>query len=82
MPHDHRHVLATFHKAGPAEVDQAIRAAASAHREWASWASKTVVPFSSPRNCSAHHGGTLNGATMLNQSRPRIRPNRRRLRDN
>jgi hypothetical protein len=41
-----------------------------------------VVPFSSPRNCSAHHGGTLNGATMLNQSRPRIRPNRRRLRDN
>src|SRR5262245_9474235 len=37
MPHDHRHTLATWHKAGAAEVEQAIAAAASAHRDWAAW---------------------------------------------
>ena len=37
MPHDHAHVLADWHKAGPEHVEQAIAAAASARREWASW---------------------------------------------
>src|SRR5690349_3243560 len=35
-PHRHSHKLATWHKAGAKEVDQAIRAALAAHREWAS----------------------------------------------
>src|SRR5215471_15591802 len=35
MPHRHGHVLATWHKAGPNEVNLAIRAAAEAHRGWA-----------------------------------------------
>ena len=30
MPHNHGHVLATYHKAGPAEVQQAIEAAKEA----------------------------------------------------
>src|SRR5712691_4262359 len=34
MPHDHRHVLAVWHKAGAAEVAHAIDAALGAHREW------------------------------------------------
>ena len=38
MPHDHRHVLADWHAAGPEHVQQAIAAAAEARREWASWA--------------------------------------------
>src|SRR5690348_15542792 len=37
MPHDYRHVLATYHRAGRAEVEAAVRAAAEAQREWASW---------------------------------------------
>src|SRR5215216_2543973 len=37
MPHDHRHVLADWHVAEPEHLHQAIAAAASAHREWASW---------------------------------------------
>src|SRR5262245_47315319 len=37
IPHRHSHILATWHKAGPAEVAQAIQAAIHAHREWASW---------------------------------------------
>ena len=34
MPHDHRHVLAVWHKAGASEVQRAIDAAGAAHREW------------------------------------------------
>ena len=37
MPHRHKHVLATWHKAGKKEVEHAIKAAAEARREWASW---------------------------------------------
>src|SRR5688572_23240153 len=37
MPHDHGHVLATYHKAGVDEVKQAIEASAEAQREWMDW---------------------------------------------
>ena len=37
MPHDHGHVLAEYHMAGPEHVQQAIAAAAAARREWGSW---------------------------------------------
>ena len=37
MPHDHGHVLADWHKASKEQVAQAIEAAATARREWASW---------------------------------------------
>src|SRR5215471_7311058 len=37
MPHRHGHVLATWHKAGPKEIEQAVKAAGDARREWASW---------------------------------------------
>src|SRR5262245_51980359 len=37
MPHDHQHVLGTFHHATPAHVQQAIDAALAAHREWSAW---------------------------------------------
>ena len=37
MPHKHRHVLATWHKAGRKEVEMAVQAAKEAHREWSGW---------------------------------------------
>src|SRR6187549_1967252 len=37
MPHDHSHVLAEYHIAGPEHVQQAIDAAAAARREWSGW---------------------------------------------
>ena len=37
MPHDHGHVLGTYHKAGPEEIKRAIQASQDAHKEWASW---------------------------------------------
>ena len=37
MPHDHGHVLAEYHLAGPEHIQQAIAAAAAARREWSAW---------------------------------------------
>src|SRR5881394_2904083 len=38
MPHDHGHVLAEYHLAGPEHIQQAIAASNAARREWAAWA--------------------------------------------
>src|SRR6478609_10222682 len=38
MPHNHRHVLADYHKASASHVQQAINAAREARAEWANWA--------------------------------------------
>src|SRR5690606_21241134 len=45
MPHDHGHVLGTFHKAGPAEVRAAIDAAEDARAEWSAlpWEERAAV---------------------------------------
>src|SRR4029450_12849514 len=37
MPHDHQHVLAEYHLAGPEHVQQAIAASAEARRGWSAW---------------------------------------------
>src|SRR5687768_4433575 len=38
MPHDHRHVLADWHRGGTKHARMAIEAARAARREWANWA--------------------------------------------
>ncbi|HTQ78990.1 MAG TPA: aldehyde dehydrogenase family protein, partial [Thermoanaerobaculia bacterium] len=44
-PHDHRHVLATFHQAGAKEVEAAAKAAKEAWREWSEldWEDRLAV---------------------------------------
>jgi 1-pyrroline-5-carboxylate dehydrogenase len=37
MPHDHAHVLGTWHRATPKLVHHAVDAARAAHREWSAW---------------------------------------------
>ena len=45
MPHDHQHVLGRYHKAGPAEVQQAIDAAVAAQAHWQSfrWEERAAI---------------------------------------
>jgi 1-pyrroline-5-carboxylate dehydrogenase len=71
MPHAHRHVLATWHKAGAPEVEQAIRAAADAHREWSNWKfeDRAAIFLRAADLLSTSWRDILNGATMLNQSK-------------
>jgi 1-pyrroline-5-carboxylate dehydrogenase len=71
MPHDYRHVLADWHKAGPEEVEQAIAAAREAHREWSSWPweDRAAIFLTAAELLSTSWRATVNAATMLGQSK-------------
>ena len=71
MPHDHAHVLATWHRAGEGEVRRAIDAAREAQGEWASWAPKDriAVLLRAAELLTTRWRPILNAATMLGQSK-------------
>jgi 1-pyrroline-5-carboxylate dehydrogenase len=71
MPHDHQHVLAEWHGADAAHVQEAIEAAAAARREWASWAwhERAAVFLRAAELLTTTWRATLNAATMLGQSK-------------
>jgi len=70
-PHDHQHVLATYHQAGAAEVEAAAKAAKAAWREWseAVWEDRAAVLLKAADLLAGPWRDTLNGASMLNQSK-------------
>src|SRR5215510_8929398 len=71
MPHDKDHVLADVHKAGPAEVEQAVSASAEAWEDWARlpWEERAAVFLRAAELLAGPWRSTLVGATMLNQSK-------------
>jgi 1-pyrroline-5-carboxylate dehydrogenase len=71
MPHNHGHVLARYHKAGEAEVRQAVEAALEAQREWAAWPweDRLAVFLRAAELLATSWRPVLNGATMLGQSK-------------
>ncbi len=71
MPHDHRHVLATWHKAGAKEVARAIAAATAAHREWSRmpWHHRAAIFLRAADLLAGPYRMVLNAATMLGQSK-------------
>ena len=71
MPHDHGHVVARYHVAGPEEIAQAANAAADAKREWEHmpWTARAAVTLRMAELLAGKHRMTLNAATMLGQSK-------------
>jgi len=71
MPHDHAHVLATWHKATPALAAEAAASALEARREWASWSfeDRAAVFLRAAEMLTTTWRQTLNAATMLGQSK-------------
>ncbi len=71
MPHNHRHALAVWHKAGPKEVEQAIGAALEAHRTWSRmpWEHRAAVFLKAADLLAGPYRMVLNAATMLGQSK-------------
>ena len=71
MPHDHRHVLATFHKGNADTVRQAVDAAAAARPGWAamSWESRAAIFLKAAELLAGKYRPAVNAATMLNQSK-------------
>ncbi|HEV7786364.1 MAG TPA: aldehyde dehydrogenase family protein, partial [Thermoanaerobaculia bacterium] len=70
-PHDHGHVLATYHQAGAVEVERAAKAAKAAWREWSetAWEDRAAVFLKAADLLAGPWRDVLNGATMLNQSK-------------
>jgi len=71
MPHDHRHVLAVWYKAGASEVQRAIDAAGAAHREWSRlpWQERAAIFLRAADLLAGPYRMILNAATMLGQSK-------------
>ncbi len=71
MPHDHQHVLATYHQGGATEVGHAVEAAAEARREWSElpWEARAAVFLRAADLLSGPWRDTMNAATMLGQSK-------------
>jgi 1-pyrroline-5-carboxylate dehydrogenase len=71
MPHNHSHVLATWHKAGAQEVRMAIDTAMEAQRDWANWRweDRAAIFLRAAELLATRWRATLNAATMLGQSK-------------
>jgi len=71
MPHDHRHVLARYHRGSIEHVRQAVAAAQAAHPMWASmaYADRAAVFLKAAELLTTTWRDTLNAATMLGQSK-------------
>ncbi|HEY2067395.1 MAG TPA: L-glutamate gamma-semialdehyde dehydrogenase [Gemmatimonadaceae bacterium] len=71
MPHDHKHVLADWHRASPAHVQQAIAVAKQAGADWANWAweDRAAVFLRAAELLATTWRQTINAATMLGQSK-------------
>lgn len=71
MPHDHGHLLATYHMAGEQETSEAIRAAMSAKEAWMtlSWIERASIMLKAAELLSKKYRYTIVAATMLGQSK-------------
>lgn len=71
MPHDHQHVLATYHKAGEKEVQMAIDAAMKAHKDWSElpWVERASVMMRVAELFATKYRYLLNASVMLGQSK-------------
>ena len=71
MPHNHKHILATYHKAGEKEVQMAVDAAMAAHKEWSEtpWEVRASIMLRIAELLAGKYRPVLNAATMLGQSK-------------
>ncbi len=71
VPHDHKHLLGTYHKAGAKEVKAAASAARKASKKWASmpWEARAAIFLKAADLLAGRWRATLNAATMLGQSK-------------
>jgi 1-pyrroline-5-carboxylate dehydrogenase len=68
MPHDHQHVLGTYHKAGPEEVQLAIDSAVAAQAEWQQfrWEERASIFLKAADLLAVKYRAQMNACAMLN----------------
>lgn len=71
MPHNHQHVLATYHKAGASEVQMAIDAAMAARNEWSelAWVERASIMHKIAELVSTKYRYIMDAYLMLGQSK-------------
>ena len=67
MPHDHQHVLGTYHKAGPEEVQLAIDTAVAAQAEWRAfrWEERAAIFLKVADLLATRYRAQMNACSML-----------------
>jgi len=70
-PHDHKHVLGTFHRGDKTHVAAAIDAALEAKEAWAnlSWENRASIFLKAADLIAGEYRNEINAATMLCQSK-------------
>ncbi len=71
VPHDHGHVLATYHRAGRDEVKRAIASCTAAQKDWADtpWTDRAAIFLKAAELLTTTWRDTVNAATILGQSK-------------
>ncbi len=70
-PHNHKHLLGRYHKAGPKELDLAVKEAKKAWKNWSemSWTSRAAIFLRAAELLATKYRHVLNASTMLGQSK-------------
>ncbi|PHR14904.1 MAG: 1-pyrroline-5-carboxylate dehydrogenase [Aequorivita sp.] len=70
-PHDHKHVLGTYHKATKKNVEEAIETALEARKKWAAmpWEQRAGIFLRAAELIAGPYRAKINAATMLAQSK-------------
>lgn len=70
-PHNHRKQLAIYHKAGEKEINLAIEAAKSAHRQWSNmpWTIRASILLKAAELIATKYRSRVNASTMLGQGK-------------
>jgi 1-pyrroline-5-carboxylate dehydrogenase len=71
MPTNNKHVLGTYHKARPEDVQAAIAAANKAHKEWSEmpWTERGSIILKIAELLATKYRALINAATMLGQGK-------------
>jgi 1-pyrroline-5-carboxylate dehydrogenase len=71
MPHDHGHLLATYHQAGPEQIELAVAESQKAWESWSRmpWPDRAAIFRRMAVLLAGPYRDLLNGATMLGQSK-------------
>lgn len=71
MPHDHKHILATYHKAGETEVQRAIDMAVATQQKWQTlrWEERCGIFLKAAELLSQKYRYIINAGSMLSTSK-------------
>ncbi|OQD43931.1 L-glutamate gamma-semialdehyde dehydrogenase [Croceivirga radicis] len=70
-PHDHKHVVGTFHKATKAHIEKAIQNSLDAREKWANltWEQRAAIFLKAADLIAGPYRAKINAATMIAQSK-------------